>query len=136
MPHLTQSPNVGCNFFGHLIFKKQNNMIYTNDESDKSVRQKNFYLTVYARPVGLTLAICGLIYLATIANYLSKTDTYYGYVLSMTPGLLFYAYNKKNWLKMPDGTFHNIQGFAPTTKFNASEPTVYEANIFIQKRKK
>lgn len=111
-------------------------MIYTNDEADKSFRHKNFYLTVYVLPIGLILGICGLIYLAATANYLSKTDTYYGYVLSLTPGLILYAYNKKNWLKMPDGTYHYIKGLAPTSKLNLSEPNEYEAEYFYSKKEK
>lgn len=79
-------------------------MIYTNVESDKSVRQKDFYLAVYVLPVGLALGICGLIYFASIANYLSKADNNIEYDIAISLCLCLYAYNKKNWLKMPDGT--------------------------------
>ena len=111
-------------------------MIYTNDETDKSGRQKNFYLTVYALPIGLTLGIWGIIYLATTANYLPKGDAIYGCVLSLTPGLFLFAHNKKNWLKMPDGTFHNIKGVTPTNKINLKEPIEYEAEYFYSKKEK
>ncbi|HLK30756.1 MAG TPA: hypothetical protein VKT28_19420 [Puia sp.] len=111
-------------------------MIYTNDEADKSVRQKNFYLTVYLLPVAVISGICVLIHWAATAHYLSRTDTYYGYFLSLTPGLLVFAYNKKNWLKMPDGTYHNIKGIAPTNKINLNEPAAYEAVYFNSKKEK
>jgi hypothetical protein len=87
-------------------------------------------------PIALILGICGSIYLAASANYLSRIDTTYGYVLSLTPGFLLFAYNKKNWLKMPDGTYHNIKGIAPVTKIYTNKPTEYEAEYFESKKEK
>ena len=111
-------------------------MIYTNDESDKSTRQRNFYVTVYLIPAALVVIICGLIYLGSSNNYLDKTDTNYGYFMSLTPAFILYAFNKRNWLKMPDGTFHNIKGIAPTLKLNFNEPRKYEAEYFYSKTEK
>jgi hypothetical protein len=111
-------------------------MIYTNDETDKSVRQKNFILTVYAFPIAVAIAICGLIYLATSAHYLTKNDAAYGYMSSLTAGTILFAYSRKNWLKMPDGTYHNIKGVSQTTKINTNEPTEYEVEYFPSKKQK
>jgi len=111
-------------------------MIYTNDEADKSVRQKNFYLTVYLLPILVVGIICGAVYLASNANYLPKTDTMYGYIISLTPAFLLYTFNKRNWLKMPDGTYHNIKGISPTPKFSITEPAQYEAAYFYSKTEK
>ena len=111
-------------------------MIYTNDESDKSTRQRDFYLTVYLIPIALAAAICGIVYWASSNNYLKKTDTNYGYFISLTPAFILYAFNRRNWLKMPDGTFHYIKDIAPTPKVNFNEPTVYEAEYFYSKTEK
>lgn len=111
-------------------------MIYTNDGADKSIRQKNFYLTVYVLPILLVAIICGLVYWASKNNYLQNTDTIYGYFMSLTPAFLLYAFNRQNWLKMPDGTFHYIKGIAPTPKVNFNEPTEYEAEYYYSKTEK
>lgn len=110
--------------------------IYTNDESDKSIRQRNFYATVYLLPVALAAVICGIIYWAVANDHLEKTEAIYGYCLSLTQALFLHAFNRRNWLKMPDGTFHNIKGIDPTPKFNLNEPTEYEAEYFYSKTEK
>jgi hypothetical protein len=91
-------------------------MIYSNDETDKSVRRKNFLLTVYALPIATAAIICGTIYMAAKAKYLSKGDAAYGYMSSLMAGMLLFASHRKNWLKMPDGTYHNIQDNPSTMK--------------------
>ncbi|MCC7514485.1 MAG: hypothetical protein IT212_07315 [Bacteroidia bacterium] len=111
-------------------------MIYTNDESDKSIRQRNFYLTVYIFPIALVAIICGLVYWGSLNNYLQKIDTNYGYFMSLTPAFFLYAFNRRNWLKMPDGTFHYIKGITPTPKLTFNEPTEYEAEYFYSKTEK
>jgi len=111
-------------------------MIYTNDEADKSIRHKNYYLSVYVIPILLVAIICTLIYWASKNNYLQKTDTTYGYFMSLTPAFLLYAFNRQNWLKMPDGTFHYIKGIAPTPKIIFNEPTEYQAEYYYSKTEK
>jgi hypothetical protein len=111
-------------------------MIYTNDEADKSIRQRNFYLTVYLIPIALVAALSGLVYWASTNNYLQKTDTTYGYFMSLTPAFFLYAFNRRNWLKMPDGSFHYIKGIAPSPKLNFNEPTEYEAEYYYSKTEK
>ena len=111
-------------------------MIYSNDESDKSIRQRNFYLTVYFVPAAVIAAICGLIYLAAANNYLQKAEANVGYLLSLTPATYLFAYNRRNWLKMPDSTYHNIKGISLTPKLNFNEPAVYEAEYFYSKSAK
>ncbi|MDH7461773.1 hypothetical protein QEG73_10805 [Chitinophagaceae bacterium 26-R-25] len=111
-------------------------MIYTNDETDKSIRQKNFLLSVYALPIAVSASLCGLIYLATSANYLPKEDAFFGYMTSLFPGILLFSRNSRNWLKMPDGTFHNIKDIVPTTKINMTEPSLYEEEYFYSRKEK
>jgi len=111
-------------------------MNYSNDESDKSIRQRNFYGTVYLAPIALAIATCALIYWASSHNYLNKGDANYGYFMSLTPAFLLYAFNKRNWLKMPDGTYHNIKGISATPKINFYEPAQYEAEYFYSRTEK
>jgi hypothetical protein len=50
--------------------------------------------------------------------------------MSLTPAIFLYAFNRKNWLKMPDGSFHYIKGISPTPKLSLGEPAEYEAEYF------
>ena len=111
-------------------------MIYTNDEADKSIRQRNFYLTVFVLPIGLIIGICVFVYLATKSNYLPKGDALFGYISSPSLGIYLFAYNMKKWLRMPDGTFHNIKDIKPTNKFYINEPAEYEFEYFYSKNEK
>lgn len=108
-------------------------MVYLNDESDKSVRLKNYILTVYVLPIGIALMVGALIYYAIITNYLTMEDGIFGGVFSVTPILFLSVYNKRHWLKMPDGTHHNLKNISPTNKINLNEPTQYEAEFFLSK---
>ena len=110
--------------------------IYTNDETDKSIRQRNFYIEVYLLPIIVVAVICGLVYWASSNKYIEKTDIGYGYFMSLTPALILYAFNRRNWLKMPDSTYHNVKGISPTPKLNFYEPTEYEAEYFYSKTEK
>jgi hypothetical protein len=111
-------------------------MIYSNDDQDKATRRRDFLLTVYVLPI-LTLAIiCGLVYWASSQNLLTKTDTGYSYFLSLTPAVFVYSFNRRNWLKMPDGTYHNIKGVASTQTLRFNEPSVYEVEYFYSKKEK
>lgn len=80
--------------------------------------------------------ICGLVYWASSNNYLQKADSNYGYFMSLTPAFFLYTFNRRNWLKMPDGTFHYVKGIAPTPKLNFNEPAEYEAEYFYSKTEK
>jgi hypothetical protein len=56
--------------------------------------------------------------------------------MSLTPALFLYAFNRRNWLKMPDGTFYNIKGISATPKINFNEPKEYLAEYFYSKTEK
>jgi hypothetical protein len=111
-------------------------MIYTNDEADKATRQRNYYLSVYLLPLGLVAVLCGLVYGASAKHYLPTTDTIYGYFLTLLPAFLLSAFNRRHWLKMPDGTFHQIKGIAPNPKQTYYEPAAYEAEYVFSKKEK
>lgn len=114
----------------------QTNMINSNDESDKPLRQKNYYLTVFIMPVLLAAIICTVLYYFSSKHMLSATDSYYGYFLSLSIALIVYGFNRKNWLRMPDGTFHHIQSSQPTHQYNPGEPKMYDEEYFNSKGKK
>jgi hypothetical protein len=111
-------------------------MIYSNDEQDKTTRQRDFVLTVYVLPIITAGIVCGLVYLGSSQSWLSKTDMAYGYFLSLTPAVFVYSFNRRNWLKMPDGSFHNIKGVMPTQTVRFNEPEVYEAEYHYSKKEK
>jgi hypothetical protein len=110
--------------------------IYSNDESDKQLRKRNFYINVYLFPLIVAVMICGLTYWASEHRYLDRHDAAYGYFMSLTPAFLLFAFNKRHWLKMPDGTYHNIKEIPPTPKINFNEPVVYEAEYFYSRKEK
>lgn len=60
----------------------------------------------------------------------------YGYLMSLTPAVLLSIFNKRNWLKMPDGTYHNLKGIPTTPKLNFTEPTEYKAEFYYSKSEK
>lgn len=111
-------------------------MIYTNDEGDKADRRKNFYKTVYLYPLLTIAIISGLVYWASARKYLSTTDMAYGYIFALTPAMIVYGYNRRNWLKMPDGTYHHIKGTSSSGTFKYNEPAVYEAEFYYSKWEK
>jgi uncharacterized membrane protein len=110
--------------------------MYTNDQNDKSIRNKHFIIQVFALPLALILGICGLIYLAFHENLLSKTDALLGGFFSFTPAFILYAKNKNKWLKMPEAGYINIKDLPPTYPMNINEPTEYEAEYFDSKKEK
>ena len=107
--------------------------MYSNDESDKSIRKRNYLATVYLLPVAVVLIICSTVYFYSTTNEISRVDATMGYALSISFGVIIFAYNKNNWLKMPDGTFYNIKGVTPPHKIYLSEPAEYEAEFGYSK---
>src|SRR5580704_9490208 len=106
-------------------------MIYSNDESDKSLRKKNHFIEVYLQPIAIALLIAAAVYLFTRANYIRSVDMVFIYYLSLLTGLFIYGRNTRNWLKMPDGSWQNIKGMQTDFKLSASEPANYEDEYFI-----
>jgi|GEM_PF-1042780 len=128
-------PNASC-IARSFVKNDKPSMIYTNDEADKSERRKNFYLSVYLLPVLAAGVLAGLVYLAYSSGYIARGDMGYGCVISFTAATLIFGFNRRHWLKMPDGTYHNIKGIPPTPKIIVSEPAVYENEYFYSKKDK
>ncbi len=110
-------------------------MNYSNEGSDKSIRQKKYYTAVYIFPLLGALLICGMVYCAAAKHFVSQTDSYYGYFVSFTIFFLFMGLNKRNWVKMPDGAFLQTKHFVPGNIANRDEPAHYEEEYFISRKK-
>lgn len=111
-------------------------MIYSNDQTDKAERQKSFILTVFLFPIVTALAIGAILYFFSPKLHIARFDSVFGYFLALLAGLFLYGFNKRYWLKMPDGTFHNIKGVAQTNKVSRIEPSEYEEAYFVSKKDK
>ncbi len=109
-------------------------MIYTNDETDKAVRQKNFILTVFVLPIIIIIGICALLYIGVTSNLLLKKEANFGYCLILLLGFYYYVYQKKKWLKMPDGSYYYVKSIESIKKTTLDEPTEYEAEYFYSRK--
>jgi hypothetical protein len=105
-------------------------MVYTNDETDKSIRHKNHIIFVYVIPVVISILLCSLIFFGLKYNLIPEIDKIYGYVISVSAGALLSIFNSKNWLKMPDGSFHNVKNLNINKAININEPKDYETEYF------
>lgn len=105
-------------------------MIYTNDESDKSVRQKNYYFNVYALPALVALIIGGIIFLLFLQGYVNKSDCYVLSMFAIAPATMLSAYKKRDWLRMPDDTFFYTKHLSQPNNVYLNEPTEYEAEYY------
>lgn len=111
-------------------------MIYSNDETDKAERQKNYILTVFVLPIVTALAFGSVCYFASHSLRMARFDSVFCYYFALMAGLVLYGINKSNWLKMPDGTFHNIKGVLHTNKVSMNEPREYEEEYFVSTKDK
>jgi len=108
-------------------------MIYSNDEGDKSIRQRNFLLTCIALPILAAAGVAGLLYKASQGHFLNARDITIGYVFSINLGMLLYGFNKRNWLKVPGRGWCNVKG-QQYNSFSTKEPAEYD-EVFYQSKK-
>jgi len=108
-------------------------MIYSNDEQDKKARQRNHAIAVNALPAIGVLLICGLDYLAYHKGLAGLLELYFGCILSPIAGFLIWQYNSSKWLKMPDGTYYNINAIQPAQNTQAAAPDKYEQEYYFSK---
>ncbi|MFL9483511.1 hypothetical protein ACI6Q2_12095 [Chitinophagaceae bacterium LWZ2-11] len=111
-------------------------MIYSNDEFDKKLRQRNYYLKVFILPITAALIVCGLIYLAYDNNYIDRQNAIMGYFLSSNIFFYSFLFGKRNWLKMPDGSYYYVKGMASANIVNTKEPIEYEIEYHYSKKEK
>lgn len=109
---------------------------YSNDESDKSIRNRNYYLNVYVLPLLLAGLICAGGYWAGKMKLIASNEVIAAYFLSLTPAMLLSTWLRSHWLKMPDGSWHNIKGISANPKLYFNEPSVYLAEYRYSKKDK
>ncbi|MGC4103436.1 hypothetical protein [Ferruginibacter sp.] len=101
-------------------------MIYTNDETDRKRRTRDVYATVVALPLCLLIVLCCIIYFIAAHYHISKPDTGCLYFIAAMIAIMLGGYFGRDWLKMPDNTYHNIKQFRLAAAINAAEPQEYE----------
>lgn len=109
-------------------------MKYSNDQSDKSFRKRNYYLWVYFCPIAVVLIIYAILFFASTKNYLHGIDRYFGYIIFPIVVFLVSQYNSQNRLKIPDGSFHNTNELSPFKKKTLTSRINTKKNIFSQPR--
>lgn len=109
---------------------------YSNDESDRKLRNRNYYLNTYLLPLILAGLICLVSYWAGKKNFIARNEVIIGYFLSLTPAILLSTWLRSHWLKMPDGSWHNIRGLPANPKLNFYEPSEYLAEYRYSKKEK
>ena len=109
-------------------------MKYSNDVSDRKKRKINFYLYVIILPVFSIILICIFTFFLARKSYITKADSGLSYAFSITAGIIIYGLSKKNWLKMPDGTYYNIKKIRQKNKATLDEPVEYEEEFFYSKK--
>ncbi len=111
-------------------------MKYSNDESDKARRRRNFTLSVYVLPLVVIFAISFAIYFAAQRKWLTGADSRSAYLFSLCAGAIVYVMNIRKWQRMSDGSHHYMIAVFPSPKTSVNEPTNYEEEYYNSKRGK
>ncbi len=111
-------------------------MFYSNDDTDKEIRKRNYLLNVFGIPIIIALAIAGITYLAYSKRYISSVDRTFCYFISFSIATFLYAKNKVKWLKIPDGTYYRVQDENNYSKNSLNEPIEYDRIYYVSKKKK
>lgn len=111
--------------------------MYTNDETDKAIRTRNYYLLVWVMPVLVALA-AGLTFWASYkAN--SRILVKGGALIMFAGiwlGMILHELQKRYWLKMPDGSFYNTRHLSGLAQPGLSEPAIWEAEYYVSTQSK
>jgi len=105
-------------------------MNYSNDESDRTLRRRNFIIMVYILPLMVIIAICVAIYFASRYQWLTGTDSRNAYLYSFCGGAIAYVLGKRKWLKIPDGGYIYVRNVPPSPKISSREPSCYEEEYY------
>lgn len=110
-------------------------MLYSNDESDKLLRQRNFILTVFVVPAIAALATSALVYTASNNKLIKGIDIHMGYILCLNIILILYSVNRARWLKIPGEGWYYIKGIQSMAA-SPIEPVEYNQVFFESKKGK
>ena len=116
-------------------------MIYSNDDTDKARRQKNYILTVYLVPILTILIGCLSIHFIVPHFHLDKADKRTAYICSFMIGIVIWFVNKHKWLPLPDATHFRISKEETTamkisSSENMNEPESYAAEFRYSRSEK
>ena len=111
-------------------------MIYNNDDTDKGIRKRNYLLTVIASPAAVIIIILAITYFLYTNNYIKKIDRNYCYFLSVSIATLLFTFNKRKWLKMPDGSYFRVQDTERKNINSYNEPAQFERIYYNSKSNK
>ena len=109
-------------------------MKYSNNESDRALRRRNFIVTVYILPLLVMLFIWIVIYYAAQKQWLADAKTRNAYLYSLCSGAIVYVLNKRKWRKMPDGGYHKLKRNSSPSGIDSKEPAFYEEEYFSSKK--
>lgn len=109
-------------------------MQYRNDETDRELRKRNYYLLVYVFPVIMNGFLAALIYYLAKDGYIKKQESYFGYFFIALETISLHFNLKSKWLKLPDSNFIHIKSI-PYEK-SLLEPTDYVAEYYAKKTDK
>lgn len=108
--------------------------VYSNDSFDKSIRQRDFYLRVYVLPIAVFAVLAGLTYWLSTNNILLNRHTRYDFVAAIVLASLLYSANKRQWLRMPDGSYFYVKSIKVQSNTGRTEPAQYEAEFVYSKK--
>ena len=111
-------------------------MIYTNDNTDRKIRKRNYLLSVIALPAAVIVIIVATIYYLYNHHYINQTDRSYGYFLSVSLATILFTFSKRKWLKMPDGSYFRVQNEETRQVNSFNEPVQFERAYYNSRSKK
>lgn len=98
-------------------------MQYQNDESDKNLRKRNYYLTVFVLPIVVSGVVAIIFYVLTTKSMIQKYDSIMGYITCLIIFMLLNRHFASKWLSLSNSEFIYISSL-PNTKTNI-EPKIY-----------
>ena len=108
-------------------------MPYTNDESDKALRKRNYAFAVIVLPLVAALAVGGLLSWLHKLHIISTADNNSGFMYCVFMSVTWHSANKRKWLKMPDGECYSVKSQVSQRKFSPGQPAVFDEVFYNTK---
>lgn len=103
--------------------------MYNNDDSDKHLRKRNYYLQVFLLPILAAATLLALIFWLNHSGYFNQLDVNVSYGIIVVIGFMLYSYNHGKWVKMPDGGIYHRASIHHSKSL--TEPAEYVAEYFV-----
>ena len=111
-------------------------MNYISNEAYNADMRKRFYLYVWGFLLLLVLPIGGLFLWIYLQGKISLKDLLFDWFFVLAGAWYLYKFRRQHWLKMPDGTYHNLKEEYRAYRSASTEPSHYEATYFYSKKSK